>query len=81
MVSFKKFMTENMKIRELDSILESSNSSESIYSLDDNGELMLEHTIDDEDDGLSFDEDEFSELFSFCNKNGAQAIEKRRKVM
>ena len=62
MVSFKKFMTENMKIRELDSILESSNSSERIYSLDDNGELILEHTIDDEDDGLSFDEDEFSEL-------------------
>jgi hypothetical protein len=62
MVSFKKYIVENMSIQELDNIIESSDSPERIYSLDDDGELILEHTIDDEDDGLSFDEDEFSEL-------------------
>jgi hypothetical protein len=66
MVSFKKFIADNMSIQELDNILESSDETERIYSIGDNGELILEHTIDDEDEyedeDLSFDEDEFSEL-------------------
>ena len=62
MVSFKKFMTENMKIRELDSILESSNSSEYIASVNDSGDVVLESIENEIDEGIEFDEDEFSIL-------------------
>ena len=62
MVSFKKFMTENMKIRELDNILESSNSSEYIASVNDSGEVVLESIENEIDEGIEFDEDEFSIL-------------------
>jgi hypothetical protein len=62
MVSFKKFMTENMEIRELDSILESSNSSEYIASVNDSGDVVLESIENGIDEGIEFDEDEFSIL-------------------
>jgi HKD family nuclease len=62
MVSFKKFMTENMNIRELDSILESSNSSEYIASVNDSGDVVLESIENEIDEGVEFDEDEFSIL-------------------